>query len=128
MNSEIMQIEFTVGDIDGIVKSLTTLSVLVESSKSKEDRRIALSKFDVGVAMLQAADPDNPMLKFFREKQTSWIEKTKSKNDNITAIVVVIVCMVVIIGCIFLSKYLGWLDDDPVGDAFKRLMNKVAPE
>ena len=108
------------GKVD-LVKTLTSLSVSVESSKSKEDRRVALAKYDVALASLKAEDPKNPMLKFFQDKQKEWKKKEEDKNNNKGAIITVVLILVVLALAFYASHKLGFLDDDPLGDYFKNL-------
>jgi len=112
-------------DKDNMVKSLTSLSVSIESCKKKDERKVALAKFDVGLATLKATDPKNPMIKFFQDKQTEWKEKEQNKRSNIDAIVFIFVCLGVVVVAFYLSvKFFPETDPfDPV-EYIKNLFNK----
>jgi len=90
MITDIKSVEFDTDDKNSIIRTLTDLSVfieskgsLLESGKSKDERKIAIAKFDVGVALLYTVDSKSPMLNFFQEKQSEWKEKQKEKNKNV---------------------------------------------
>jgi len=69
---------------DALIESLTTLSVFVDmwakDSNPDEHLTAAKSKFDTGVAMLQAIDPNNPMVHYFLQKKTD-LKKAKKKEN-----------------------------------------------
>ncbi|MDL2241085.1 hypothetical protein LJC69_05615 [Bacteroidales bacterium OttesenSCG-928-K22] len=96
---EILSIELNPNNKNSLIKSLTTLSAYVElgmnENSSDEYFKIAKSKFDIGIAMLQSVEPNNSMATYFLQKKNEW-RKKKVKNI-IWPIFFVIVCLVFLI-------------------------------
>ena len=94
----VLNIELNPTNKNALIKSLTTLSTYVDvgaKENSTDEHFIAAkSKFDTGVAMLKAIDPNNPMSHYFLQKKTEW--KKKKKNENIGIVVLVVVCVVIL--------------------------------
>jgi len=96
---EVLSIELEPNNKNALIKSLTALSVYVELSakdnNSDEHSVAAKSKFDTGVAMLQALDPNNPMTHHFLQKKNKWKKAKWKKTIGILALI--IVCVVILI-------------------------------
>jgi len=106
--ADVLSIELNSYDKSALIESLTKLSVFVDvgvKENSTDEYFIAAkSKFDTGVAMLQAIDPSNPMVYFFLQKKTEW-EKAKKKQKK-ELWVLVGVCIVLFIG-LFIYLYVS---------------------
>jgi len=76
---KILNIEFDPTDKEGIVKGLTTISPYIALWLKNGDEHFdsALSKFNLGLTLLNAVDPNNPMINHFLEMKTEWINKKK---------------------------------------------------
>ena len=89
---EVLAIEFSTSDKDLIVKSLTKLSSYINLWSKEDDcekyHASALSKFDLGLAMLKAIDPKNPLIKHFSK---SINRMTTSKKTTIGVVILFIV-------------------------------------
>ena len=85
---DILNITLDPTNKDELLRSLTTLSIYADmwakESNPEEHLVAAKSKFDTGVALLQAIDPQNPMVNFFLQKQKDL--KAKKKRDTINMI------------------------------------------
>jgi len=81
---DILNIEFEPANKDGIIKHLTTLSAYIDlwsrDTDLAEYHEVASSKYDVGVALLNAIDPDNPMNVYFQQRK---IERDKKKKKGV---------------------------------------------
>ena len=81
---EVLNIEFEPTNKDVIIKHLTSLSAYIDlwaNDRDFEDYyEAASSKFEVGVAILNAIDPSNPMNAFFYQRK---IERRKKKKKGI---------------------------------------------
>jgi len=106
--ADVLSIELNPCDKTALIESLTKLSVFVDlgaKENSTDEHFIAAkSKFDTGVAMLQAVDPSNPMVYFFLQKKMEW-EKDKKKRKTELWILVG-VCIVLFIG-LFIYLYVS---------------------
>ena len=89
---DVLNIELDPTNTGALIKSLTTLSVFVDmwAKESNPDEHFiaAKSKFDTGVAILQAVDPSNPMVAFFLQKQTDF-KKIKQKGNMGTWLLII---------------------------------------
>ena len=97
---EVLNIELEPSNKNSLIKSLTALSVYVEmavkESNTDEYFVAAKSKFDTGVAMLQALDPNNKMTQHFIQKKREW-RKEKWKR-TVGILVLIVVCLGILIG------------------------------
>jgi len=85
---DVLSIEFDPSDKDDLLKHLTTLSAYIDlwsKNGSMEDyHEAAFSKFDVGLALLNAVDSQNPMNAYFAQRKAERIKnKKKSKIGEI---------------------------------------------
>ncbi|MDL2227779.1 hypothetical protein LJC30_02710 [Odoribacter sp. OttesenSCG-928-L07] len=105
---EILNIELNPIDKNSLLKSLTTLSTYVElgmnDNVSDEIFVLAKSKFNDGVAMLQAIDPNNSMLTHFQKKSSGW--KKKKIKTAVGIIIFLIVCFAILICGYFFADML----------------------
>jgi hypothetical protein len=106
--ADVLSIKLNPKNKAALIESLTNLSVFVDKGmreNSADEYLIAAkSKFDTGVAMLQAVDPSNPMAYFFLQKKTEW-EKAKKKRKTELWILVG-VCIALFIG-LFIYLYVS---------------------
>ena len=101
----IINVEFNSNDKDAVIKTLTTLSSYVDMwlKESNKNATVARSKFDTGLAILSSIDAQHPMITYFMNKKTEWIEfdkQKKMKNMYIAggiALVVIIAAIVVLL-------------------------------
>jgi len=105
--AEILNIELDPSNKEELIKTITTLLVYVDlwgkTNRSDEHLIAAKSKFDTGIALLQAADPNNPMISYFQQKKAEW--KKEKKIGNIKLLILIIVCLVILIGvAVFADK------------------------
>jgi hypothetical protein len=104
----ILNIELNPGNKNSLIKALTELSVYVElwAKESKPDKHLsaAKSKFDSGVIMLQAIDPNNPMVYYFLQKQmeTKTEARKQKRNENLKEKIIpwIVIIIVLAIGVI----------------------------
>ena len=96
-----------------LIKSVTTLSVYADlwAKEENPDEHLvaAKSKFDAGVAMLQAVDPANPMVYYFLQKKTESERKKdgfrqKEKRKKIAEIIGIVILVVVCLGIVLAAS------------------------
>ena len=93
--SDVLNIDLDPTQKNSLIKSLTALSVYVDlwEKESNPDEHLiaAKTKFDTGVAMLQAIDPQNPMVFHFLQKKTELINKKKKKRREMWIFIIILV-------------------------------------
>jgi uncharacterized membrane protein len=67
------------------------VDVGIKENSDEEHFIAAKSKFETGVAMLQAIDPNNPMVNYFLQKNVAWQKEKKKKNRQLLILIIVIV-------------------------------------
>jgi len=79
-----------------LVESLAKLSSYVDlhiATATPDDYcKAAKSKFEMGLAMLQAVNPENPMISYYLKKQKEW------KNKRTLIYIGISICIAVLIG------------------------------
>ena len=97
---DVLNIELNPRNKDDLIKSLTTLTVFVDmwAKESNPDEHLiaAKSKFDTGVAMLQAIEPNNPMVYYFLQKKTELIKKKKKENREMWLLIIGILIFLIV--------------------------------
>jgi len=106
--AEILNIELDPSNKEEFIKAITTLLVYVDlwgkTNSSDEHLIAAKSKFDTGIALLQATDSNNPMISYFQHKKAEW--KKEKKIGNIKLLILIIVCLAILIGVAFFADKL----------------------
>ena len=86
---ELRELSFNASDIDYNINVLSQLVSLMESANSEDDETkesiiaLATSKFDTGLAICRAINPNNPMVAYFtQKKQEIFASKEKKKAEK----------------------------------------------
>ncbi|MBQ3580789.1 MAG: hypothetical protein II975_07370 [Bacteroidales bacterium] len=86
---ELRELSFNASDIDYNINVLSQLVSLMESANSEDDKTkesiiaLATSKFDTGLAICRAINPNNPMVAYFtQKKQEIFASKEKKKAEK----------------------------------------------
>jgi flagellar basal body-associated protein FliL len=91
----------------------------VKEDSSDERFVAAKSKFDTGVAMLQAIDPTHPMVYFFLQKKMEWDKEKKKQNMKFW--ILIIACFMVFIGIAIYLYFSGELSKE---SPLEKIINK----
>jgi len=106
--ADVLSIKLNPKNKAALIESLTNLSVFVDKGvkeNSTDEYFIAAkSKFDTGVAMLQAVDPSNSMVYFFLQKKMEWEKDKKKRKAELW--ILVAVCIALFIG-VFIYLYVS---------------------
>ena len=111
---EIKSIELDPTNKEALIKSLSELSGYVGLREkrsfldgSEEHLDLAKEKFDMGVSMLRAIDPTNPMLSVFLERETKKEMKKKKGKEKKKKIAlgcltfIIVVILLALLGSLF---------------------------
>jgi len=117
--------------IENLVNTMSGFSVSIDSSNSQDERRKSLAQFDVSLASLIAADPQNPMINFFLEKQKvwkeeekEWKEEEKEKKNNKNTVIWLVSILIVVSLMTYGAHKLGWFEDNLVDDYLRSKFEK----
>jgi multidrug efflux pump subunit AcrB len=101
----VLNIEFDPTNKDSIIRSLTTLSTYIDLwvKGGEYDTHLdaALSKYDSGLALLNAIDPSNPMNIYFLQKKRERIQKEKKNNVGMWIFMGIILVFLIIMSFVF---------------------------
>lgn len=121
--ADVLSIELNPCNKNNLIEALTKLSVFVDvgakENSTDECFVAAKSKFNTGVAMLQAVDPSNPMVYYFIQKKTEWEKEKKKKNMELW--ILIIACVIFFIGVFIYLYVTGELSKE---SPLERLINK----
>jgi len=99
MLGDVINIKLDPSNPKTLVESLAKLSSYVDlhiSTATPDDYcKAAKSKFEMGVAMLQAVNPENPMIFYYLKKQKEWKNKRLLIHLGIGVFIVVLIGFVV---------------------------------
>lgn len=107
----IRDIHFDVKDFDGNIAKLTELVSIIDGAAAsmstnldfKNVYRQALGKFESGLAMCQAIEPNNPTLSYFASKLETL--KSKDKKKEMTKWILIAVSVVAVLIFYIVSQF-----------------------
>ena len=101
---DLISITFDPDSPNSIIQTLTSLAAQIDmwiknTGKFERHLEAAISKYDMGIAILTGIDPNNAMLSYFLKKKDNWSKLTssKKKRKKITTIIMWFVTIVVVL-------------------------------